>query len=217
MTRPCIAVLGGSFDPVHNGHLALADYCADLFHPDVLRVVPAGQPWQKRTLHASAEQRVAMLELAFAQQLPPVLIDCQEINRNSISYTIDTLKFIRTEAGQEASVIFMIGADQLHGLNTWHQWRNLFEYAHICAASRPGFSFELAKVPQEVAEQFMARLAVPQELRNTPHGKACLASELSIDVSSTRIRNALKQGDHPAALIPPAVLDYIEQHHLYQN
>lgn len=217
MTRPCIAVLGGSFDPVHYGHLALAELCSRLFHPDILRIVPAGLPWQKGSLHASPEHRVAMLKLAFAQQLPPIFIDCQEISRNTISYTIDTLKFIRTETGTEASVIFMIGADQLHGLNTWHQWRSLFDYAHICAVARPGFSLELGDVPQEVAEQFMNRSGSFQELRDSPCGKTCLAGELSVDISSTGIRNALKQGDRPAALIPHAVLDYIEQHHLYQN
>lgn len=217
MTRPCVAVLGGSFDPVHRGHLALADYCVKLFQPDLLRIVPAGLPWQKGGVHVSGEHRFEMLERAFAGYPVPVMIDRQEIERSGNSYTVETLQSIRAEIGSEASLVFLIGADQLKGLNTWHRWRNLLTFSHLCAVSRPGFSLDLSGVPNEVAEEFVQRMATPEAMRNTSCGSTCLAPNLQIDISSTAIRHALRQGNQPSALVPPAVLDYIKQHHLYQN
>jgi nicotinate-nucleotide adenylyltransferase len=217
VTRPCIAILGGSFDPVHCGHLALADYCVKLFNPDVLRIVPAGQPWQKSSLNASPEHRLAMLERAFADFSAPVLIDRQEIERSGNSYTVDTLHAIRAEAGPDAALVFFMGADQLKGLHTWHRWRDLFAYSHVCAVSRPGFDVGLSSVPKDVADEFMLRLSSPESMHGMPCGSACLAPDLHADVSSTLIRNSFRQGIRPSALVPSTVLDYIEQHHLYQN
>lgn len=217
MTRPCIAILGGSFDPVHCGHLALADYCIKLFKPDVLRIVPAGRPWQKGSLNASSDHRLAMLERAFADFSAPVLIDRQEIERSGNSYTVDTLQSIRAEVGPDAALVFFIGADQLNSLNTWHRWRDLFAYSHICVVSRPGFDIDLSGVPKEVAHEFLLRLESPESMRNMPCGSAFLAPDLRADVSSTLIRNSFRQGIRPSALVPSTVLDYIEQHHLYQN
>jgi nicotinate-nucleotide adenylyltransferase len=217
VTRPCIAVLGGSFDPVHRGHIALAEYCAGLFQADVLRIVPAGRPWQKGNLNASSEQRVAMLALAFARLSIPVQIDRQEIERAGNSYTVDTLQAIRAEIGADASLLLVIGADQLHGLNTWHAWRDLFSYGHVCVVSRPDFHLAMSDLPKDIANEFGRRLSTPEKLRDAPSGLSCLAPDLQNDISSTAVRNSLRQGICPDALVPPAVLDYIQQHHLYQN
>ncbi|MGV3742785.1 MAG: nicotinate-nicotinamide nucleotide adenylyltransferase, partial [Burkholderiaceae bacterium] len=168
-------------------------------------------------LNVSAEHRLAMLKLAFTESPVSALIDSQEIERSGNSYTVDTLHAIRTEAGPEASLIFVMGADQLKGLNTWHRWHDLFAYSHICAVSRPGFVLDLPNVPDEVAEEFTQRMSTPEKMRASPCGLTCLAPELQADISSTGIRNSLRQGMRPSALVPPAVLDYIEQHHLYQN
>jgi nicotinate-nucleotide adenylyltransferase len=127
------------------------------------------------------------------------------------------LQAIRAEIGSEASMVFLIGADQLKGLNTWHRWHDLLTFSHICAVSRPGFTLDMASMPDEVGNEFIQRMARPQEMRNTPCGLTCLAPGLQIDISSTAIRHSLRQGNRPSALIPSAVLDYIEQHHLYQN
>lgn len=217
MTRTCVAVLGGSFDPVHNGHVALAEHFVDLFKPDVLRVIPAGNPWQKHGLQASPQHRVAMVQLAFDRQSVPVEIDQQEIARLSPTYTIDTLRALRSELGPETCILFLIGADQLQYLNTWQGWRQLFDYAHLCAASRPGFAQDAAVVPAEVAEEFRRRAGTPEQLRATSHGLSYFASDLSVDISATAIRSALQRGEQPELLLPPAVLDYIEHHHLYRN
>ena len=215
--RRCVAVLGGSFDPVHNGHVALGEHFVGWLQPDELRVIPAGNPWQKHGLQAAPADRVAMVQRAFGAQQVPVVIDQQEIRRTTPTYTIDTLQALRAELGDDVSIVFLMGADQLQHLDTWQGWQQLFDYAHLCAASRPGFGIDAAQVPQVVMKEFTRRAGTRQEIRNTAHGKAYLASSLEVDISSTEIRSLLQRGERPESLIPAGVLDYIEQHHLYQN
>lgn len=213
----CIALLGGSFDPVHNGHVALGSYFSKLLFPDELRILPAGNPWQKNGLRASADDRIEMLRRAFAGRTAPVNIDSREILRQGATYTIDTLRELRAELGPDVSIAFLIGADQLQKLNTWKEWHSLFDYAHICAASRPGFVLDAAHVPAEVAREFARRAGTAQQIRTSPHGLAYLATNLAIDISATEIRSALERGEQPNSLIPSGVLDYIKLHHLYTN
>lgn len=226
MTHPlhpathCVAVLGGSFDPVHNGHVALAEYFVNTLGPDVLRVIPTGNPWQKHGLQATPDARVDMVNLAFKPletAAMPVVVDQQEIRRPSATYTIDTLKLLRQELGNDVSIIFLMGADQLQHLNTWQNWRELFDYAHLCAASRPGYDLALSQIPTEVMQEFTLRHGTPQQIRSTSHGLGYLASDLAVDISSTDIRSMLQLGQKPEDLLPQAVLDYIAQHHLYQS
>ena len=213
---PCIALLGGSYDPVHVGHVALGAHFASLLQVDQLRVIPA-LPWQKTTLQASPAQRAAMLELAFAGQPYPVLVDRQEIQRSTPTYSIDTLRQLRAEFGPDASLVFLMGADQLLRLDTWREWQHIFDYAHLCVAARPGFALDGASLPAAVREQFSRRLGSLQQIRNTPHGLTYLAQDFAVDISATQIRAALQRGDSANSLIPPLVLDYIEQHNLYKS
>ncbi|MES2741821.1 MAG: nicotinate-nucleotide adenylyltransferase [Pseudomonadota bacterium] len=213
----CVAVLGGSYDPVHRGHVALGLHLAGALGADELRVIPAGLPWQKGSLQASAEQRVEMVRLAFADAPLPVRIDCQEIARAAPTFTIDTLRALRAEYGPRTSIVFLMGADQLRRLDTWRQWRALFDYAHFCVAPRPGFALADGDVPAAVGEQFARRLATPEHIRNTPHGLTYLAQDFAVDISATQIRAALQRGDKAGSLISPVVLDYIQQHNLYKS
>jgi nicotinate-nucleotide adenylyltransferase len=213
----CVALLGGSYDPVHNGHVALGKYFAEQLRVDQLRVIPTGNPWQKDTLQASAEQRVAMLELAFGGLALPLLIDRQEIERATPTYTIDTLRQLRAAFGPQASLVFLMGADQLQRLDTWRDWQQLFDYAHICVAARPGFALNGPEVPQAVADAFARRLGPLEHIRNTPHGLTYLAKDFAVDISATQIRAALQRGSTANALVSPLVLDYIEQHNLYKS
>lgn len=220
--RRCVVVLGGSFDPIHQGHIALAACFSRLLAPDELRILPAGNPWQKtQGLKASAQDRLEMVRLAFAAANMAVVIDDQEIRRTSTSgeasYTLDTLRLLRDELGPDTSIAFLMGADQLLGLHTWRNWQQLFDYAHICVASRPGFTLNMADLPRAVTAEFGKRIGTPEQIRNTAHGLTCLASDLAIDISATEIRHALQHGDQPNSLIPDVVLDYIQQHHLYKN
>lgn len=215
--RRCIAVLGGSFDPVHDGHVALGSYFAKLLAPDELRIIPAGNPWQKQGLQATPEHRVAMAALAFRGLAVPVVIDEQEIHRPAQTYTIDTLRALRAELGPEASIAFLIGADQLQQLHTWKEWQHLFDYAHICAASRPGFKIAAGDLPAEVARELLRREGSAVQIRETAKGLAFVANNLAVDISATEIRAALHRGQHPEALVPAGVLDYIKQHRLYED
>jgi len=211
----CVALLGGSFDPVHNGHLALADVFTRLLPADALRVIPA-RPWQKSALLATDAQRIAMLELAFAGFPAPVTIDTQELDRDGATYTVDTLRALRAELGDEVSLVFLIGADQLQRLDTWRDWRALFELANLGVAARPGFSLADAALPPAVLQELAPRRAPAEQLRATPRGLVCVAPLLAVDVSATEIRSALRQGDEANSLLPPVVLDYIQQHNLYK-
>lgn len=213
----CIALLGGTFDPVHLGHVALATHWMHLLGADALRVLPA-LPWQKASLGATPAQRADMAQLAFAGQPYPVVIDRQEIERGTPTFTVDTLRNLRAEldkcVGEDVSLAFLIGADQLQKLDTWRDWRTLFDLAHICAAARPGFALD--QLPAAVQEELKGRLATPERVRTTPAGGICLAPDLALDMSSTGIRAALQRGEQPDSLISPVVLDYIEQHNLYK-
>ena len=223
----CIALLGGSFDPVHHGHVALARLFCELLHPDALRVLPA-KPWQKSSLQASDEARVAMLELAFRELGNsgglPVMIDRREIDRGSATYTVETLRGLREECGPEASIVFLMGADQLQNLDSWRDWQSLFALANIGVAARPGYTLDQEALPPAVAQELAPRLASPGQVRTTPAGLVCLAHTLAVDISATQVRAALREGHVPGtdakevnSLVPPVVLDYIQQHHLYKN
>ena len=213
----CVALLGGSFDPVHHGHVALGALFANLLQPDELRVIPTGSPWQKNGLEASDAQRVAMLELAFRDAGLAVRFDLQEIERGRPTYTVETLRQLRAELGPDASIVFLMGADQLQQLDTWHHWRTLFELAHIGVAARPGYSLAAARLPPAVLEELTPRLGSLAQLRNTPSGLAYLAETLAVDISATQIRAALQRGEQADSLIAPVVLDYIQQHNLYKS
>jgi nicotinate-nucleotide adenylyltransferase len=218
--QSCVALLGGSFDPVHHGHVALAELFAQLLHPDQLRIMPAGQPWQKKAgLQASDADRVAMLELAFSQAAVNVTIDPREIERHTPTYTVDTLRELRAELGPDASIVFLMGADQLQKLDSWVDWHDLFALANFGVAARPGYRLDAAALPPAVARELATRLATPEEVRANRAGKVCLAHTLAVDISATEVRTALRANEEAkvSALLAPQVLDYIQQHHLYKS
>ena len=234
-TSRCVALLGGSFDPVHRGHVALAALFAQLIRPDELRVLPAGRPWQKKNgLEAGDADRVAMLELAFGDAGFAVAIDTREIVRKTPTYTVETLRELRDALGPDASIVFLMGADQLQKLDSWRDWRDLFTLANFGVAARPGYRLDDAALPAAVAQELAARRATPDEVRTSPAGRVCLAHTLAVDISATQVRALLhagaagsgaNPGTNPSgnlgtdlgALLPKQVLDYIQQHNLYKS
>ena len=217
MSVRSVLLLGGSFDPVHSGHVGLARYFCTLLHPDELRLIPSGRPWQKPVMVTPAVHRVAMLQAAFDGWPTPICIDEQEIRREGPSYMIDTLRSLRSELGRDVSLALIMGADQLINLHTWRDWAALFDEAHLCIAARPGFAIDNAALDKAVAAQITRRLASADQLRQTPSGLVCIATQLALDVSSTQIREAIAGSGGAADLLPGPVLDYIQQHHLYQT
>jgi len=213
----CVAILGGSFDPVHSGHVALAKTMCDLLKPTQVRIMPSGWSWQKNAFHTSTHHRLAMLALAFkdlAKQVP-LTIDEQEVKRAALgvpSFSIDTLTNLRNEYGPTAALVFIIGADQLLQLQSWKNWQHLFDLAHIAVATRPGFALD--GVDSRVAHEFTRRSASIEQLRSTPFGHTYLCTDLAVDISSTEIRQGSELSDK-SSLIPPEVLDYIRQHQLF--
>jgi nicotinate-nucleotide adenylyltransferase len=192
-----------------------------------LVLLPAGQPWQKPDVSPAAE-RLAMTRAAAASlELPGVAVSVatDEIEHRGPTYTVETLRRWRNEVGPQASLSLLIGADQLVRLDTWREWRRLFEFAHICASTRPGF--ELASIPPAVAAEIAAREARADVLQATPCGHLLIDTTLAFDVSATEIRALLRErlvqhagGQQPneaASHVPTAVWDYILQHHLYHR
>lgn len=225
MTAPsssCVLLLGGSFDPVHNGHVALGATFVRLLGASELRVIPT-VPWQKGSLVATPAQRADMAALAFAQLPCRVVIDRQELERGRPTYTVETLRALRTELGPDASLCFLMGADQLQRLDTWHDWHDLFGLAHLCVAARPGFTLDGPDIPAAVAGAFRNRLVPAERLCSRPAGHTCIAADLAVDISSTRLRQLLAGGHDghyefdTGSPIPAPVLDYIEQHNLYKK
>lgn len=157
---PCrIGILGGTFDPIHDGHLALASRFAEVLALTELALMPAGQPYQKRDVSAT-EHRLAMTHVAAASLALPgtqVTVATDEIEYQGPTYTAETLLRWRERVGPEASLSLVVGTDQLVRLDTWRDWRCLFELAHLCVAPRPGF--DLSAAPPAVAAKIAARRA----------------------------------------------------------
>ncbi|MFM0057804.1 nicotinate-nucleotide adenylyltransferase [Paraburkholderia phytofirmans] len=225
-----IGLLGGTFDPIHDGHLALARRFAHVLNLTELVLLPAGQPWQKADV-SPAVHRLAMTRAAASELVLPVAtvrVATDEIEHDGPTYTVDTLQRWREREGEDASLALLIGADQLVHLDTWRDWRRLFDYAHICAATRPGF--DLASIPAVVAKEIDARRARADVLQATPCGHLLIDTTLAFNVSATDIRAHLReqvsqrlalagdeQQDQAASHVPTAVWDYILQHHLYHR
>jgi nicotinate-nucleotide adenylyltransferase len=222
-----VGLFGGTFDPIHEGHLALARRFAALLGLTELILLPAGQPWQKPEVSA-AEHRLAMTRAAAESLVIPgvvVTVDTDEIEHDGPTYTVETLRRFRAREGngdEACSLTLLMGADQLLHLDAWYEWRELFELAHLGVASRPGFDF--AALPQAVAAEVAARRAAPAALAATSHGHVVIDEQLAYDVSATEIRRRIRachaargDGTHTAAPVPAAVWDYILQHHLYHG
>lgn len=226
-----VGLLGGTFDPIHTGHLALARRFAELLRLTELVLLPAGQPWQKTDV-TPAHHRLAMTRAGAASLALPgtvVSVATDEIDRGGLTYTVETLERWRAREGPDVSLSLLIGADQLLQLDTWRDWRRLFEFAHICAAARPGF--DLAKVSPALARELAAHEAGADVLRASPAGHLFIDATLAADVSATDIRTELHRlherlatqaGTAGQALpapvaIPEAVWRYILQHHLYDR
>jgi nicotinate-nucleotide adenylyltransferase len=197
-----LAIFGGTFDPVHLGHLCAAWEAAELLDADV-RLVPASVPPHRPPPIASAGQRVAILRAALQGQ-SRLTLDTRELGRSGPSYTVDTLAELREEQG-ERPLVLLIGADAFAGLPTWHRWRELFGLAHIGVLSRPGAARTWPADLAEVADgRWVTDVAA---LRQQPCGKLVELAVTPLEISATRIRNLLAAGREPRYLLPCGVFE----------
>jgi nicotinate-nucleotide adenylyltransferase len=214
-----LVCFGGTFDPVHNGHLAVACCARDALQADV-SLIPAHDPPHKGPTRADALQRAQMLELAIAEE-PGLSVDRRELLRAGPSYSFDTLGELRAEHGDAAPIAWLIGADSLLQLHTWHRWRGLFDRAHIVAVQRPGSQVDAARLradAPEVLAEIADRWCPPADLATTANGGFAMLSlpELRPE-SSTELRRRIREGGDWRAWVAPTVAAYIVSQGLYRD
>ena len=190
-----LGLFGGTFDPPHNAHLALARAAQAAFQLDALHWIPAGQPWQKARTIVAAVHREAMVHAAIDSE-PRFLLNRIEVERAGPSFTLDTVRALRLQHAH-AELFLIIGADQYAGLHTWHDWQDLLALVTLAVANRPG------PIPPADAE-----------VLRTPHRVVPLPM---LDISATDIRARVARGLPIDSLVPPAVARYIQTHSLYRN
>lgn len=209
--RRRVGILGGTFDPIHIGHIALARAARDALRLDELRFVPTGRSWQKDAAAADAAQRLAMVQLAVAGE-HGIVADARETRRTGPTYTVDTLAELRDELGPEAAIVLLMGSDQLRNLATWRRYGELLGLAHLACTQRERASLE--ELPPEV--DALVRAHGRDALPDAPSGAIVFFGMPPVPVSATALRASLARGERPAELVPPAVLAYIDSHHLYR-
>jgi nicotinate-nucleotide adenylyltransferase len=204
-------IFGGTFDPVHFGHLRAATEAKEILQLEDFRLLPAGNPPLRDHTFASAEHRLAMLRRALSDY-PDLAVDDREVRREGLSYMVDTLSDIRAEQG-ESPLLLIIGQDAANSLDRWHRWRRLFSLAHLVIMRRPHSSHEYSG---ELLEQIQAReISSPRELSAAPAGMVLPLELTQLAISSTDIRRRFRNGLSPRFLLPQPVIDYIRQHGLY--
>jgi nicotinate-nucleotide adenylyltransferase len=209
------AFYGGTFDPVHNGHLAIALAARDALGTTIW-MMPAADPPHRTAPGATAEHRAAMLDLAI-QGHAGLRVDRRELQRDTPSYTIDTLRELRAKHGESAPLAFLIGADSLHGLATWKEPEALLAGAHWVVAERPGSALD-EHLPPEIARLVGARWTLnTASLREAPGGKVLRLRQPLHGESATQIRRRIAAGETWHHLLPLPVSRYIVEHGLYAS
>ena len=209
-----IGVLGGTFDPVHHGHLRLAIECLHDFAFSEVRLIPVHTPPHRDAPAASAAQRLAMLQKAVEGRMG-LVADDREVRRGGVSYTIDTARSLREEFGVRPLCLIM-GMDAFQLLHTWRRWTELPEYVHIVVVNRPGSALEFQH--REVAGLYSQRsVADLSALAAKPSGSILKADIPLLDISAARIRGLIAAGRDASFLLPPPVLDHIRREGIYQS
>ena len=205
-----IGIYGGTFDPVHYGHLRTALDIIEIFALDKMLLIPCSHPPHREQPAVSAAMRVQLLHTAVNNH-PEFVVDTREINRAGPSYMVDTLASIRDESG-ETPLLLCIGADAFEGLTSWHQWKRLFDYAHVLVMTRPGWKNKA--LPGFFREKLTT---MQQDLTMASCGRLIFQNVTQLDISATRIRQIIGEGRNPDFLLPVAVIELIKKHGLYST
>ena len=212
-----LGIFGGTFDPVHFGHLRLAEESIGHLGLGGVRWIPAGQPPHRGTPQVTAQQRLEMVLRSTAKNAR-FSVDASEVESAAPSYTVHTLERLRDELGVAQPLVLLVGADAFAGLTSWHRWRDLFALAHIAVSHRPGFPVEIASLPHELATEFAdRRLHDAGGLKADPAGGIVTFAMTQLAISATQIRKLLANDLSARYLLPDGVLDYIQTHSLYRN
>ncbi len=216
-----IGVLGGTFDPIHSGHLRLAEEAREALGLGGVRLIPAGRPPHRGEPGSTADDRLTMAQLAAAGN-PAFAVDNSEVRAQHKSYTVLTLERLRTELGPQRPLVLILGADAFEGLPTWHRWTELFALAHIAIANRPGYAPHGRRWPATLSPELDAacrnrHTADPAALRAAPAGRVIPFDMTPLAISASLIRDLVRNGHSPRYLLPESVLDYIAAHHLYRK
>ena len=217
---PIIAILGGTFDPIHYGHLRLSADVKSAVGLDEVRLVPAGDPPHRAPPVASAEHRLAMTELGCAE-FPGLIADAREVHRPGPSYTVLTLESLREEQ-RGRPLALVIGADAFAGLEQWRRWQQLFTLAHFLVVERPGTAFDPAALPATLRTQWERRLTTDaMRLERSLAGAILRVDVTPQPISASSIRAALARGaagrNTVRGLLPASVLAYIDRNQLYRS
>jgi len=209
-----IGILGGTFDPVHHGHLRLAMECYERLDLAEVRLMPLHTPPHRHLPHASPGQRLAMLEIAI-EGIPGLIIDNCELNKNDVTYTIDTLSATRDGVGNRP-VCLLMGMDAFNTLHTWRRWKSLLDYSHIVIADRPDNTGK-QNIPELNALLDAHSVSDTEPLHKTPAGKIYKMIIPMLDISATQIRNIIASGMNTKFLLPDDVIKFIHNNNLYQS
>jgi nicotinate-nucleotide adenylyltransferase len=212
-----LGIFGGTFDPVHFGHLRLAEEAIVHLGLGGVRWIPAGQPPHREPPAVTSGQRLSMVRLAIAGNAR-FSLDTAEVDAAAPSYTVRTLERLRGELGVDRPLVLLVGADAFAGLASWHRGRELFALAHVAVSHRPGFPVASASLPDDLASEFSRRRqADATALNAAPAGSIVSFAMTQLAISATQIRRLLANGHSARYLLPDDVLDYIRTHSLYRN
>ena len=212
MTFRSTAIFGGTFDPIHNGHLRSAVELREVLGVDELRLMPSHRPPLRDTPNASSEQRLAMAAAAIAGE-PGLALEDRELRRDKPSYSAETLRELRADLTADHALIFIVGSDAFNQLHRWKDWRGIFEQAHLLVLERPGYSLSPSpEVSAHLSDRWLERA---DALKTIPFGKVCRLQLSQLAISATDIRKRVADGRSVRYLLPDAVQTYIFDQRLY--
>ena len=214
---PLVGIFGGTFDPIHYGHLRVAQEIVETVGLQKMYFVPAGIPRLRHSPVASSQHRVEIVRLAI-QKNPDFVLDEREIYRDGVSYSIDTVREFKQEFGEEVRLCFILGADAFIKLPEWNNWKELFNLCHFIVSTRPGYSLTLIKelLSKELREECSQRwVSNTESLRKDTSGLIFIASTTMLDISATSIRAHIAVGRSVRHLVPSVTVNYISENKLY--
>ncbi len=206
-----IGIIGGTFDPIHFGHLRPALEIAQKLGLDELRFIPSATPPHRWKPEANAQQRLEMVQHAI-KGTPSFALDDREYLREGASYTVDTLQSIRTEIGEECPLCMILGMDAFKSFTQWHQWEKILTLCHIVISSRP--NYDDSPIDNWMQTHHCDDSAL---LSQSPAGKLYFCDVTQLDISATNIRQMIKEGVSPRFLTSKNVVEYIQKNAIYKD